>query len=75
VETPRQLLTEPEAFVEAPFDKYTVLPIQVYNWSKLIKSGFHHRAAAAVLVLLVILLMLNGTATLIRHRYSKNLRW
>lgn len=75
VESPKQLLMEPESFVEAPFDKYTVLPIQVYNWSKMIKPGFHHRAAAAVFVLLLLLLLLNGTATLIRHRHSKRLRW
>jgi phosphate transport system permease protein len=75
IERPQQVFTDPAGLVEAPFDKYTVLPLQVYNWAKMNKVEFHHRSAAAVLVLLAILLLLNGLATYIRHRFSRNLRW
>ncbi len=50
----------------ALFDKFTALPIQIYNWSKDPKEKFRDLAAAAILVLLAVLLTLNALAAGIR---------
>ena len=54
-----------------PFDKFTTLPIQIYQWTARPQSQFRNLAAAASLVLLVLLLTLNATAILLRNRYSR----
>jgi phosphate transport system permease protein len=41
---------------------YTVLPLQVYNWSSDPRRGFHADAAAATLVLVAILFFMNIAA-------------
>lgn len=75
IETPQQLLTDPAGLVQAPFDKFTVLPMQVFNWARQTKADFQHVSAAAILVLLTALLFLNGIAITIRQRFSKHMRW
>jgi phosphate transport system permease protein len=52
----------------SPKDKFTILPMQVFDWSSRPQSGFHEAAAAAIIVLLGVLLLLNSTAIIIRHR-------
>lgn len=54
-----------------PFSKYTALPIQIFQWTGFPQEEFRNIAAAAILVLLVLLLVLNGTAVLLRNRYSR----
>jgi phosphate transport system permease protein len=54
---------------ENPFSKFTVLPIQIYNWAAQPDAQFRNTAAAAIIVLLVILLSLNAGATLLRNRF------
>jgi hypothetical protein len=56
-----------------PFAKFTVLPMQIYQWTSRPQAEFRNIAAAAILVLLVLLLALNATAILLRNRYSKRL--
>lgn len=56
-----------------PYSKFTVLPMQIYQWTSRPQAEFKHIAAAASLVLLVLLLMLNGTAIYLRNRFSKQL--
>jgi phosphate transport system permease protein len=56
-----------------PFSKFTVLPIQVYQWTSRAQSEFHNIAAAAIIVLLVLLLSLNAVAILLRNRFSRQL--
>ncbi|MCW5940034.1 MAG: phosphate ABC transporter permease PstA [Fimbriimonadaceae bacterium] len=51
--------------------KFTVLPIQIFDWSSRPQSGFHQAAAAAIIVLLAILITLNLVAVLIRARSQK----
>jgi phosphate transport system permease protein len=75
IETPWQLLSDPAGLVQAPFDKFTVLPMQVFNWARQTKADFQHVSAAAIVVLLTALLILNGIAVFIRQRFSKNMRW
>ncbi len=52
---------------------YTVLPIQIFNWSSRPQAGFHNLAAAASMVLLVMLLGMNSIAIYIRNRFQQ--RW
>jgi phosphate transport system permease protein len=56
-----------------PFDPFTVLPIQAFNWVSRPQPEFHQNAAAALLVLLALLLLMNGIATYLRNRYQQ--RW
>jgi phosphate transport system permease protein len=52
-------------------DSFTVLPIQIFDWSSRPQKGFHENAAAAILVLLIVLLFLNSIAILLRARAQK----
>ena len=54
-----------------PFSKFTVLPIQIYQWTTRPQDEFRNIAAAAIIVLLILLLTLNATAVLLRNRYSR----
>jgi phosphate transport system permease protein len=63
------ITTDPTGF----FAKFTVLPIQIYNWTTRAQAEFHHIAAAAIVVLLVMLLTLNAAAVLLRNRFSRQL--
>ena len=58
---------------DGPFSKFTVLPIQIYQWTSRPQAEFRNIAAAAIIVLLGLLLTLNATAVLLRNRYSKRL--
>jgi phosphate transport system permease protein len=55
-----------------PFSKFTVLPIQIYNWVQQPDEQFRNIAAAAIVVLLVMLLALNATAILLRNYYRRS---
>ncbi len=54
---------------------YTVLPMQMFNWTNEPKEAFHHLAAAAGLVLIAITLTLNAAAIFIRYRARKRIKW
>jgi phosphate transport system permease protein len=54
-----------------PFDGFTALPIQIYNWSSRPQPEFHTAASAGIIVLLVILLSINSVAIILRNKYSK----
>jgi len=56
-------------------DKYTVLPMQIYEWSRRPQEEFQGLAAAGIVVLLAILLVLNGFAAWLRARASRKVRW
>ncbi|MEW6286481.1 MAG: phosphate ABC transporter permease PstA [Chloroflexota bacterium] len=58
---------------QSPFTKFTVLPIQIYQWTARPQDEFHAIAAAAIIVLLVLLLTFNATAILLRNRFQR--RW
>jgi phosphate transport system permease protein len=51
--------------------KFTVLPMQIYDWSTRPQSGFHEAAAAAIIVLVGMLLLLNSVAIVIRARSQR----
>lgn len=65
----------PQGILDAPFDKFTALPLQIYQWINHPKAEYSHLAAAAIVVLLSILLFMNTAAILIRHRFQKQARW
>lgn len=58
---------------DGPFSKFTVLPIQIYQWTSRPQDVFRNIAAAAIIVLLVLLFTMNASAVLLRNRYSKKL--
>lgn len=59
---------------DSPLDKFTVLPIQIYNWTSRPQAGFQENAAAAIIVLLVVLLAMNSIAIFLRNRFQANAR-
>lgn len=52
-------------------DRFTALPIQVYNWTQRPQAAFQETAAAGIVVLLVILLTMNAVAVVVRNRYQR----
>ncbi len=55
-----------------PLDRFTALPIQIFNWAGRPQEGFRVQAAGAgIIVLLAILLALNSIAIFVRNRYQK----
>lgn len=62
------IVTSPDGI----FSKFTVLPIQIYNWTSQPGAQFRSIAAAAIIALLVILLALNATAVLLRNRFRRS---
>jgi len=57
----------------SPMDPFTVLPIQIFNWTAKPQQEFHELAAAAIIVLLVLLLVMNAAAIFLRNRYQKRI--
>ena len=53
-----------------PLDRFTVLPIQIFNWMSRPQEDFRGLAAAGIIVLLVILLSMNSVAAFVRNRYQ-----
>lgn len=49
-------------------DGFTVLPIQIFNWTSKPQTEFHELAAAGIIVLLAVLLTMNSVAILLRYR-------
>ncbi|MGH7480697.1 MAG: phosphate ABC transporter permease PstA [Longimicrobiales bacterium] len=54
-----------------PLDRFTVLPLQIFDWVSRPQPEFHALAAAGIIVLLVALLSLNAVAIVLRNRYEK----
>lgn len=54
---------------------FTVMPIQMFNWTSRPEEAFQVNAAAAGLVLVVMTLIMNGFAIYIRYRLRKNIKW
>jgi phosphate transport system permease protein len=63
------IVTDPDG----PFSSFTVLPIQIYNWTSRPQDEFRDIAAAAIITLLVLLLTLNSVAVILRNRYQVEL--
>lgn len=57
---------------ESPLDRFTVLPIQIFNWTSKPQAAFHDLAAAGIIVLLAILLVMNATAIFLRYKTGRS---
>lgn len=53
-------------------DRFTVLPIQIFNWTSKAQTEFHGLAAAAIVVLLCVVLLMNSVAIILRQRLKKH---
>jgi phosphate transport system permease protein len=51
--------------------RFTVLPIQIYNWVSRPQAAFAENAAAGIIVLLVLLLTMNAVAVVLRDRFQR----
>ncbi len=54
-----------------PFERFTVLPIQIFNWVSRPQADWQHVTAAAIIILLLVLLSMNATAILLRDRFQR----
>ena len=52
-------------------DRFTALPIQIFNWTSRPQTAFRETAAAGIVVLLIVLLTMNAIAVFIRNRYER----
>jgi phosphate transport system permease protein len=57
------------------FSGFTVMPIQMFNWTSRPEVAFHHNAAAAGVILVAMTLSMNAIAIYIRYRLRKNITW
>lgn len=55
----------------SPMDPFTVLPIQIFNWTAKPQAEFHELAAGAIVVLLFVLLVMNAGAIILRNKFQK----
>jgi len=58
----------------SPTDRFTVLPIQIFNWASRPQAAFQQNAAAAIIVLLAVLLSMNAIAIILRNRFQARTR-
>lgn len=54
---------------------FTVMPIQMFNWTSRPEEAFQANAGAAGFVLVVMTLAMNGVAIWLRYRLRKNIKW
>ena len=59
-------------WVMSPF---TVMPIQIFNWTSRPDPAFEVNAAAAGFVLMAMVLTMNGVAIWLRYKMRKNIKW
>lgn len=57
------------------FAPFTVMPIQMFNWTSRPEAAFLNNAAAAGFVLVLMTLIMNGMAIWLRYRLRKNIKW
>jgi phosphate transport system permease protein len=60
------------SWLTAPF---TVMPIQMFNWTSRPEAAFQHNAAAAGFILVLMTLSMNAIAIYVRYRLRKNIKW
>jgi len=75
-------LPEPPLMPEPPFvsfewlnSPFSVLPIQMFNWTSRPTEDFHKIAAATGIVLIAITLSMNAVAIVVRYRARRRIKW
>lgn len=56
---------------DGPLSRFTVLPIQIFNWISRPQQEFHGLAAAGIIVLLLVLITLNSVAVFLRNKFQR----
>ena len=56
---------------DGPLSRFTVLPIQIYNWVSRPQDDFRGLAAAGIIVLLTLLITMNSIAIFLRNKYQR----
>jgi phosphate transport system permease protein len=59
---------------DGPLARFTVIPIQIYNWTKDARPGYGEVSAAAIVLLLIVLLTFNAIAIYLRQRFRRALQ-
>jgi phosphate transport system permease protein len=54
-------------------DRYTVLPMLIYNWTSRPQDEFAQLAASGIIVMLIILMLTNLTAIILRNRSQQRI--
>jgi phosphate transport system permease protein len=67
--------TPPFISFEWLFSPFTVMPIQMFNWTSRPEAAFHANAAAAGFVLVLMTLAMNALAIWLRYRLRRNIKW
>jgi phosphate transport system permease protein len=65
----------PFVSLEWLFSPFTVMPIQMFNWTSRPEAAFQVNAAAAGFVLVIMTLAMNGLAIWLRYRLRRNIKW
>lgn len=58
-----------------PLDDYTLLPIQIFNWTSRPQPEFQVNASAGIIVLLFLTFLLNGISIYLRNKWQKKVKW
>ncbi|MDZ7684805.1 MAG: phosphate ABC transporter permease PstA [Gammaproteobacteria bacterium] len=56
---------------ESVMDPFTVLPIQIFNWTARPQADFQELAAAGIVVLMVFLMLMNLSAITLRNHFER----
>ena len=54
-----------------PLDRFTILPLQIFDWVGRPQEDFQSLAAAGIIILLAMLLSMNALAIFLRNKYQK----
>ena len=56
---------------QGPLDRYSALPVEIYNYARQPGTKFQPVVAGGILILVTILLLMNGVAIVIRGRFRR----
>jgi len=65
----------PAGLFDWVFAPFTVMPIQIFNWTSRPDPAFEINAAAAGFVLMIMVLSMNAVAIYLRYKMRKNIKW
>ena len=73
---PSPVTTEPPFLsFEWLMSPFTVMPIQIFNWTSRPDPAFQANAAAAGFIIVFMTLAMNGLAIWLRYRIRRNIKW
>ena len=56
---------------KGPLDRYTALPVEIYNYARQPNAAVPDRRGRRILILVAFLLSMNAVAIVIRNRYRR----